>query len=381
MRPVVAFCVSFGAIWLFCADSAVVPRPPLFGKGGQPPRPKPTLHVGDAAPPLSIDKWLKGDPIKSFDEGKVYVLDFWATWCDPAIAAMPSLSRIQADYGSKGVTVVGVTTASQRPRNDEAKVSQFVASRGARMRYSAALCNDRTMHRAWVSAAAAPTLPCTFVVDKAGRIAYIGNPYALVEVVPKVVDGTWKGKSDADAMRAADVEFWEIRRKVRTDPQAAFRDFEAFEAKHPLRREALAEVKINMYLNAKRWDDAADLTRKVIAKAMADRDEHKLNNLRRYWTLPPLNPERKYMDLAIQAGEAALAASPERNPMMMLGMAETYFEAGMKEKGEAMGRQAVAESADGRAKEAVLRSLERLRENAARAAAKKDGREKSGGGS
>jgi hypothetical protein len=39
-----------------------------------------TLEVGDKAPKLEIEHWFKGDEVTEFEEGKVYLLEFWATW-------------------------------------------------------------------------------------------------------------------------------------------------------------------------------------------------------------------------------------------------------------------------------------------------------------
>ena len=41
------------------------------------------LNIGDAAPPLVVSKWVKGDHVESFEPGKMYVVEFWATWCGP----------------------------------------------------------------------------------------------------------------------------------------------------------------------------------------------------------------------------------------------------------------------------------------------------------
>lgn len=39
-----------------------------------------TLKVGDAAPPLAITEWVKGDAVGGFEAGKAYLVEFWATW-------------------------------------------------------------------------------------------------------------------------------------------------------------------------------------------------------------------------------------------------------------------------------------------------------------
>jgi hypothetical protein len=43
-------------------------------------KPAASLRIGDPAPSLATAQWLKGTPIKQFERGRVYLLDFWATW-------------------------------------------------------------------------------------------------------------------------------------------------------------------------------------------------------------------------------------------------------------------------------------------------------------
>src|SRR5262245_39165459 len=67
----------------------------------KPKKPEAKLKVGDPAPPLKATKWLQGEEVKEFAAGKVYVIEFWATWCGPCIVMMPHMGEMQAEYKSK----------------------------------------------------------------------------------------------------------------------------------------------------------------------------------------------------------------------------------------------------------------------------------------
>ena len=66
-----------------------------------------TLQIGDDAPGLQYSKWVKGTPVTSFEKDRMYVLEFWATWCGPCKAAMPHLSELAKKYEDKA-TFMGV---------------------------------------------------------------------------------------------------------------------------------------------------------------------------------------------------------------------------------------------------------------------------------
>lgn len=134
-----------------------------------------TLAVGDAAPALTIEKWVKGTPVASFEKGKVYVVEFWATWCDPCVRGMPHLSELQKKYRDQGLTVIGVTAVDSRGNSLE-KVEAMVAEKGDGMGYTVAWDKERTTNSAYMKAAGRNTIPCSFLVDQDGKVAYIGHP-------------------------------------------------------------------------------------------------------------------------------------------------------------------------------------------------------------
>src|SRR5207237_10927937 len=54
-------------------------------------------------------------------KGKVVLLDFWAVWCGPCIAAFPHLRDLHKEYNAKGLEILGVTTYQERFEFDKDK--------------------------------------------------------------------------------------------------------------------------------------------------------------------------------------------------------------------------------------------------------------------
>lgn len=141
-----------------------------------------TLKAGDPAPALSIEQWLKGAPVNGIEKGKVYVVEFWATWCPPCVANIPHLDDIQARHPE--VIVIGVAGSERRPADGQPdtrveKLNAFIAQRGDGMNYRVAYDSDRSMPKAWMEPAGQNGIPCVFIVGADGTIAWIGHPVAM----------------------------------------------------------------------------------------------------------------------------------------------------------------------------------------------------------
>jgi cytochrome c biogenesis protein CcmG, thiol:disulfide interchange protein DsbE len=64
---------------------------------------------GKPAPPLQLSNWINGKAVQLSDlNGKIVVLDFWATWCGPCIKAIPHINELNKKYADKGVVFIGV---------------------------------------------------------------------------------------------------------------------------------------------------------------------------------------------------------------------------------------------------------------------------------
>lgn len=59
---------------------------------------------------LEVEKWVQGEPVKLADlKGKVVLIDFWAVWCGPCVAAFPKLQDWQKKFSDKGFVILGVS--------------------------------------------------------------------------------------------------------------------------------------------------------------------------------------------------------------------------------------------------------------------------------
>ena len=76
-----------------------------------------SLAVGSPAPELDVEYWLsrgtgnRFPKVTKFEAGKVYVVEFWATWCPPCRASMPRLSELQDKYADS-VQIISISDES-----------------------------------------------------------------------------------------------------------------------------------------------------------------------------------------------------------------------------------------------------------------------------
>jgi len=174
----------------------------------------PKLKAGDTAPSLKIKKWVQGTPIPKIEKGKVYVFEFWATWCGPCIANMPHLSELAKKYEGK-VTITGVDVWEDnydKNTDPAVLVELFMKKNPGRMTYNVCIDDKNAMGNSWLKAAGQNGIPSSFIIDREGKIAWIGHPYYMEPILEKVVDGTFnlatytaeqKALKDAEAAKDA----------------------------------------------------------------------------------------------------------------------------------------------------------------------------------
>jgi thiol-disulfide isomerase/thioredoxin len=174
--------LNFQLLLLLCIITVIT-----HAQNDQPP----SLKIGDPAPPLRVRGWIKGTPVQRFEKGKVYVVELWATWCKPCIAAMPHLSALAGQYKDR-VTILGIDIYEKKTTSLE-KIKTFVDSMEHRMNFLVAAEDSNFMVAGWLDASGeqGKGIPRSFVVNAEGKVAWIGHPKELDEVLPKIVNNTW----------------------------------------------------------------------------------------------------------------------------------------------------------------------------------------------
>jgi len=161
-----------------------------------------TLSLGDKAPAIQVDQWYKGTPVTRFEPGHLYVVEFWATWCAPCRKAIPHLSELAAAYKGKA-TFTGVCIFEEGTKIPE-RIRKFVKAMGNQMSYNVAGDTaDGRMGKTWVQAAGENSIPQTFIVDGAGRIAWIGHPSEVETPLKQLIAGTYDLAKEAGIRNAA----------------------------------------------------------------------------------------------------------------------------------------------------------------------------------
>ena len=145
-------------------------------------------ELGDPAPLPKIGKWIKGEAV-DFEKNrgeKIFVIEFWATWCPPCKVTIPHMNKLQSKYRDKGIVIIGIT-------DEEAdRVRKFVKEKGNRMGYAVAIDEEEKTARAYMKAFGVEGIPHAFVIDKEGRIAWAGHPMeGLDKALEEIVAGRY----------------------------------------------------------------------------------------------------------------------------------------------------------------------------------------------
>ena len=142
-----------------------------------------TLKVGDKAPAITIDKWVKGEGAKTFEKGKVYVVEFWGLVNQPSVEALPYMHEAAKKHKTATVMAVASSDRITKPK----AIEEFVKAQGDKINYHVGYETKGKMRADWMEAAGVDKLPAVFIIDRDGEIAWIGLPKDMETPLDKAV--------------------------------------------------------------------------------------------------------------------------------------------------------------------------------------------------
>ncbi len=285
------------------------------------------LGVGDPAPELAIGRWIKGEPIESFVEGRVYAIEFWATWCGPCIAGIPHLTEVQERYKAS-LDIVSVTTAD--PNNTLERVTEFVAERDAEMGYRVAFDDMDTTWNAYMEAAGQNGIPCAFVIDKHSRIAWIGHPAdpAFERTIEAIIRDEFDPAAALEERRLADqrrAQLERLQRELHTawnagETEAAFALADEIIETDPQAMSSWAWWKFQALMVGVNDPERGQAYAKALMLTHYHEDAAMLNRLA-YGIADSIGIEGTDMDLALELAERAVTLRLGQDSETLAGLA------------------------------------------------------------
>ncbi|MEX2697610.1 peroxiredoxin family protein [Rhizobium mongolense] len=152
------------------------------------------LGIDSRAPSINVQHWLRGDPLSNFQPGKIYILEFFSTTCSGCGPALSDAAQLQEEFSDMGVEVIGVAANEEAATADEARaqvdawVTKWLPNTNIRIAFD----HSGEMAKHWLDASLTFHVPQAFIVDRDGSIAFIEDSNSLEDVLPKVIDGSWR---------------------------------------------------------------------------------------------------------------------------------------------------------------------------------------------
>ncbi len=287
------------------------------------------LTIGSDAPALDVEHWVqngegKFGKVTKFEKDKVYVVEFWATWCGPCVASMPHIVETQKKYAEKGVQIVSISNEPKETVEEflDRKVPRSekeMTFRDLTKSYCLTTDPDGSVNESYMEAAGQNGIPCAFIVGKDGKIEWIGHPMQMDEPLKSVVEGKWDRKAFADEFKEQQ-EAEALQMKVQRDVGLLLRDKkfkEALEKFDELTSPVKSpEMKLQFAMMKLRLHQIASSEQSEVAKtlkdtlAMASKDPMMSNQVAwTVWEMTEQGQLKKDKELLGEALKVAQAAA------------------------------------------------------------------------
>jgi thiol-disulfide isomerase/thioredoxin len=323
-----------------------------------------TLKIGDPAPKLQVAQWVQGEPVKAFDTNHVYIVEFWATWCGPCRVSIPHLNELWQQFKDQGVVVIGQDVWEQ----DDSAAAPFVKKMGDKMTYRVALDDksqdkDGAMATTWMAAAEQNGIPTSFIINKQGRIAWIGHPMELNEkLLNDILAGHYdvnKAAAEYEQRQQNEQKLMDLSKKLSASLKQ--KDWDGAEAAAAQMekllpadaREGLDAVRFQILLGRKDYAGAYKLGSSI---SDAHPDNAALQNELAWFIAAQPELEKRDLALAEKMAGRANEATQGKEPAVLDTLARVQFMSGKTNEAVATEQKAV-DLADGMGKIMLQKTL------------------------
>ena len=130
----------------------------------------PTGLAGNPAPDFSVAAIANGSGNVSLKEmrGKVVLVDFWGTYCEPCQKSFPKLQDLNTKYGGSGLKIVGISEDEEEQKGD---IQGFAEKYGAK--FTLVWDQGKVVSGQYKP----PSMPSSIIIDKKGVVRYLHAGY------------------------------------------------------------------------------------------------------------------------------------------------------------------------------------------------------------
>jgi thiol-disulfide isomerase/thioredoxin len=131
-----------------------------------------SIKPGEAFPDLAGFK-LEGK-LPEVTRGKVVLVDFWASWCEPCKQSFPVMEELHKRYAERGLVIIAVNVDENRPDMEaflKKNAATFVVLRDA---------SQKLVEKAGIA-----TMPSSFLIDREGKVRFAHTGFRGTETKKK----------------------------------------------------------------------------------------------------------------------------------------------------------------------------------------------------
>jgi len=185
------------------------------------------LDIGEAAPAIHPESWIKGMPVTEFQKGRVYVVEFWVFPVKHAADRLPNIVDLETKTKGK-VQFVGVSCFSQfierKTFTREAHLNRMLDSvKESDAFMPESVCDDdakNSIVNQWLPGEGIDRVPRAVIINQQGQVAWIGRPMEMERPLMQIIRGSFDWKAYKEKLHS-DVTAQAANRQLFRDIESA----------------------------------------------------------------------------------------------------------------------------------------------------------------